>query len=286
MEKVTQFIEEKMVPKVAKFSNLRYIKALRSGFFAIMPLTIIGSIFLLIADFPVSGYAEFMTNIFGANWGAYLEPGYRATFDLMGVMLAGTLSYKLAEDYKLDSLSVMIISLVAYMIVTPKSMTTDAGEFVNKVIPMVWLGARGVITAIIMSILSTEIYRFAIDKKIVIKLPSNVPEMVSKSFTALVPGTIVVLISLILNGIFLFMGTTMHDFIYTVLQVPLQGLTSSVEAITVVAGLNGLLWWFGIHPTVVNSIVNPLLNANAIENLELFKAGYLTFENANVGTIQ
>lgn len=286
MEKVTQFIEEKMVPKVAKFSNLRYIKALRSGFFAIMPLTIIGSIFLLIADFPVSGYAEFMTNIFGANWGAYLEPGYRATFDLMGVMLAGTLSYKLAEDYKLDSLSVMIISLVAYMIVTPKSMTTDAGEFVNKVIPMVWLGARGVITAIIMSILSTEIYRFAIDKKIVIKLPSNVPEMVSKSFTALVPGTIVVLISLILNGIFLFMGTTMHDFIYTVLQVPLQGLTSSVEAITVVAGLNGLLWWFGIHPTVVNSIVNPLLNANAIENLELFKAGHLTFENANVGTIQ
>ncbi|WGX76957.1 PTS transporter subunit EIIC [Paraclostridium bifermentans] len=204
----------------------------------------------------------------------------------MGVMLAGTLSYKLAEDYKLDSLSVMIISLVAYMIVTPKSMTTDGGEFVNKVIPMVWLGARGVITAIIMSILSTEIYRFAIDKKIVIKLPSNVPEMVSKSFTALVPGTIVVLISIILNGIFLFMGTTMHDFIYTVLQVPLQGLTSSVEAITVVAGLNGLLWWFGIHPTVVNSIVNPLLNANAIENLELFKAGHLTFENANVGTIQ
>lgn len=42
MDKVTKFIEEKMVPKVAKLSNLRYIKALRSGFFAIMPLTIIG----------------------------------------------------------------------------------------------------------------------------------------------------------------------------------------------------------------------------------------------------
>ncbi|SCJ24106.1 Uncharacterised protein [uncultured Clostridium sp.] len=38
MDKVTKFIEEKMVPKVAKLSNLRYIKALRS----IMPLTIIG----------------------------------------------------------------------------------------------------------------------------------------------------------------------------------------------------------------------------------------------------
>lgn len=42
-----------------------------------------------------------MTSIFGENWELYLEPGYRATFDLMGIMLAGTLSYKLAEDYKL-----------------------------------------------------------------------------------------------------------------------------------------------------------------------------------------
>ena len=291
MDKITRIVEEKMVPKVAKFSNLRYIKALRSGFFAIMPLTIIGSIFLLIADFPLKGYPEFMASVFGQNWQAYLEPGYRATFDLMGIMLAGTLAYKLAEDYNredynLDRLSVMIIALVAYMIVTPKSITTESGEIINKTIPMVWLGARGVITAIMVSILSTEVYRIAIKKKIVIKLPGNVPEMVSTSFTALIPGILVVLVSLILNGIFLTMSTTMHDFIYEVLQVPLQGLTSSLGAIVTVAGLNGFLWWFGIHPTVVNSVVNPLLNANSIENLELFKAGQLTFENANVGTIQ
>lgn len=286
MGNLTGIIEEKFVPVVSKFSNFRYIKALRSGFFAIMPLTIIGSIFLLIADFPLAGYADFMANIFGADWGSYIEPAYRATFDLLGVLLTGTLAYKLAESYELDSLAVMIISLVAYMIVTPKFAVAESGEILNKVIPMVWLGARGVLTGLIISITSTEVYRFVIKKKIVIRMPENVPEMVSRSFISLIPGVAVVVFSLILNGIFLSLGTSMHDFIYKIMQLPLQGLTSTVGAISVVAGLNGFLWWFGIHPTVVNSIVNPILNANSVENLELYKAGSLTFANANVGTIQ
>lgn len=180
----------------------------------------------------------------------------------------------------------MIISIVAYVIVTPKFVTAESGEVINKVLPMAWLGTKGVITAIIMSITSTEIYRFIVKKNLVIKLPENVPPMVYKSFFSLVPGVIVVAFALLVNGIFLTMGKSMHEFIYDILQVPLQGLTASPIAITIVAGLNGFLWWFGIHPTVVNSIVNPLLNANSVENLELFKQGALTLENANIGTIQ
>lgn len=286
MNFLSKFIEEKIVPAVSGFSNQKYMVALKSGFFAIMPLTIIASIFLLITDFPLTGYAEFMESIFGANWGDFLSPAYRATFDIMGIMLAGTIAYKLAERSEIDPLPAMIISIVAYVIVTPKFVTAESGEIINKVLPMGWLGTKGVITAIIMSITSTEIYSFIVRKNMVIKLPENVPPMVYKSFFSLIPGTIVVTFALTINGIFFAMGTSMHEFIYKILQIPLQGLTASLGAIIVVAGLNGFLWWFGIHPTVVNSIVNPLLNANSVENLELFKQGALTIENANIGTIQ
>ncbi|MCD2500701.1 PTS sugar transporter subunit IIC [Clostridium sp. NSJ-145] len=286
MNFISRFIEEKMVPVVSRFANLRYMRALKSGFMVIMPLTIIASVFLLITDFPIAGYPEFMARIFGEGWDSFLSPAYRATFDIMGIMLAGTIAYKLSEDDKMDPLPVMIISIVAYVIVTPKFVTAESGEVINKVLPMAWLGTKGVITAIIMSITSTELYRFVVKKNLVIKLPENVPPMVYKSFVSLIPGVIVVAYALLINGIFLSMGTSMHEFIYDILQVPLQGLTASPAAITVVAGLNGFLWWFGIHPTVVNSIVNPLLNANSVENLELFKQGALTLENANIGTIQ
>lgn len=286
MNFISNFIEEKMVPVVSKFASLRYMRALKSGFMVIMPLTIIASVFLLITDFPITGYPEFMAKIFGPEWDSFLSPAYRATFDMMGILLAGTIAYKLAESDEVDPLPVMIISIVAYVIVTPKFVTAESGEVINKVLPMAWLGTKGVITAIIMSITSTEIYRFIVKKNLVIKLPENVPPMVYKSFFSLVPGVIVVAFALIVNGVFLTMGKSMHEFIYDILQVPLQGLTASPIAITIVAGLNGFLWWFGIHPTVVNSIVNPLLNANSVENLELFKQGALTLENANIGTIQ
>lgn len=286
MNFISNFIEEKMVPVVSKFASLRYMRALKSGFMVIMPLTIIASVFLLITDFPITGYPEFMAKIFGPEWDSFLSPAYRATFDMMGILLAGTIAYKLAESDEVDPLPVMIISIVAYVIVTPKFVTAESGEVINKVLPMAWLGTKGVITAIIMSITSTEIYRFIVKKNLVIKLPENVPPMVYKSFFSLVPGVIVVAFALLVNGIFLTMGKSMHEFIYDILQVPLQGLTASPIAITIVAGLKGFLWWFGIHPTVVNSIVNPLLNANSVENLELFKQGALTLENANIGTIQ
>ena len=286
MNFISNFIEEKMVPVVSKFASLRYMRALKSGFMVIMPLTIIASVFLLITDFPITGYPEFMAKIFGPEWDSFLSPAYRATFDMMGILLAGTIAYKLAESDEVDPLPVMIISIVAYVIVTPKFVTAESGEVINKVLPMAWLGTKGVITAIIMSITSTEIYRFIVKKNLVIKLPENVPPMVYKSFFSLVPGVIVVAFALLVNGIFLTMGKSMHEFIYDILQVPLQGLRASPIAITIVAGLNGFLWWFGIHPTVVNSIVNPLLNANSVENLELFKQGALTLENANIGTIQ
>lgn len=286
MNKFTSFVEEKIVPVVAKFSSNRYIKALRSGFLAIMPLTIIGSIFLLITDFPITGYPEFMARIFGENWASYLEPAYRATFNMLGFMLVGTLSYKLAEEYKLDSLAVMIMGIVSYVVVTPKFVTSESGEVINKVLSMTWLGTEGVITAIIISILVTEIYRFVVKKNLVIKLPESVPEMVSRSFSALIPGVIIVAVSLVINGVCMASGRSLHEIIYSVLQIPLQTLTSSVGAISIVSALNGLLWWFGIHPTVVNSIMYPLLNANSVENLELFKAGKLTLETGNIGTVQ
>lgn len=151
---------------------------------------------------------------------------------------------------------------------------------------MVWLGSKGIIAALFMGITSTEIFRFVVKKNLVIKLPESVPPMVSRSFSALIPGVLIVTFSLIVNGLALAAGTSLHEWIYKMLQVPLQGLTSSVGAITVVGLLNGLLWWFGIHPSVVNSIVNPMLIANTLENQKLFEAGKLSLGEGHIGTIQ
>lgn len=286
MKNFTTWIEEKIVPVISKVTNTKYFVALRAGFMAIMPLTIIGSFFLLVTDFPLPGYPEFMANLFGENWTVYIESAYRSTFNMMGFFLAGTMAYKLAEQYELDRLSSLILSLVSYVVVVPKTITTESGEVVGRIMAFEWLGTQGVITAIFVSIISVEIIRLCFKKNLIIKMPDSVPDMVSKSFSALIPGFLVVTTMLIISGISMQFAESFPHLIYKIIQIPLEGLTSSVGAITVVAGLNGLLWWFGIHPTVVNSIINPLLNANSVKNLELFQNGQLTMETGNVGTIQ
>lgn len=286
MEKMTNWVEQVLVPRVSKITELRYFQALRNGFFAIMPLTIIGSIFMLITDFPVAGYGDFMASIFGQNWADFISPAYRATFNMMGLMFAGTMSYKLAESYDMDKLTSLILGVVAYVIVLPKSVITESGEVVQKVLSFDWTGTQGVITAIIMSIVSVEITRFCIKKNIMIKMPDSVPTMVSKAFSALIPGVLIALVALVINGLGIMISGSFPQMIYTIIQAPLQGLIGTPFAIIIVAGLNGLLWWFGIHPTVINSMLYPILYANAEKNQSLADLGQLTTQNGNFGTVQ
>lgn len=60
-----QAIFDKFIDFMGRFSEFEIVTALRDGFIYTMPFTISGSLFLLIANLPIPGYAEFMASIFG-----------------------------------------------------------------------------------------------------------------------------------------------------------------------------------------------------------------------------
>ena len=66
---------DKILPVVLKFVNSKPVKSIKDGFIYTMPLTIIGSIFLLLAFIPVNGYNEFMAKAFGAEHTFYVTNG-------------------------------------------------------------------------------------------------------------------------------------------------------------------------------------------------------------------
>ena len=88
MDKLTNWVEQAVVPKVSRITSLRYFQALRNGFcdYAVNNYWID---FMLITDFPVAGYGDFMAGIFGAGWADMISPAYRATFNMMGIILPG-----------------------------------------------------------------------------------------------------------------------------------------------------------------------------------------------------
>ncbi len=70
---------------------------------------------------------------------------------------------------------------------------------VEGAIPAALMGSQGLFVAMIIALISTELYRFIVQKKIIIKMPETVPPAVTRSFAALVPGFIVVTVIWILR---------------------------------------------------------------------------------------
>lgn len=272
-DKFNVFLEEKFMPVAAKVGSQKHVQAIRDGLILSMPLTIAGSIFLILAFLPISGYYEFMTGIFGDGWmGKVLYP-VRATFDIMAIFGCIGVSYRLAEKNKVDCLSSVALALMTFMILTPFKVS-----FMNntvEAIPLMYTGSAGLFGAIISLIISVEIYTWFIRKNIVIKMPENVPPAVAKSFVALIPtlalmtGTLIV--RLILENTSL---QNVHELLKVILTTPLKTLVGSWWGLAIIIAVIQLFWIAGLHgSTIILGMIGPVLGLLGDQNRLAYEAG-------------
>lgn len=272
-DKFNVFLEEKFMPVAAKLGNQKHIQAIRDGLILSMPLTIAGSIFLILAFLPISGYYEFIAGIFGDAWmGKVLYP-VRATFDIMAIFGCIGVSYRLAEKNKVDCLSSVALALMTFMILTPFKVS-----FMNntvEAIPLMYTGSAGLFGAIISSIISVEIYSWFIRKNIVIKMPENVPPAVAKSFVALIPtlalmiGTLIV--RLILENTSL---QNIHELLKVILTTPLKTLVGSWWGLAIITAIIQLFWIAGLHgSTIILGMIGPVLGLLGDQNRLAYEVG-------------
>lgn len=280
MSKIMDTMENKLMPVASKISGNKYLTAIRDGFMLAMPLLIIGAMSLLFANFPIKGYAEFMTKIFGPNWNVFFVRPFEATMAIMTIFVVFGIANSLAQQYELEGISSAAIALVAFFILTPfmTNFTPEGSKEIFKitdVIPMEWIGAKGLFVGMITAVLSVEIIRFVVNRGWVIKMPEGVPPTVSKAFSALIPATIVIIFFDVIRLIFTFTSfETIHGFIYKVLQSPLTALGDSLGATLIANLFIGLFWVFGIHgANIVGSVMSPIWISLSAENLAAFQAG-------------
>lgn len=273
---------EKFIEIAGRIGAQRHLVAIRDGFVAIMPLIIIGSIGILINNFPPLGkfeLVEWMNGIFGdGNWQAVGGSIWNGTFAVLGLLVAFSIAYNLAKSYEVDGLSAGLISAAAYIMLVPE--TPDWG------LNFAWLGAQGLFVAIILALVLTELFRVLIQSKFTIKMPEGVPEGVARSFTALIPATVILIIVGFFQALInVFADVSIFEMIFNIIQEPLQGLGNTLPAAMVVAFLNHILWFFGLHGTnIIGSVIEPIYLPLIQENLELFSSGMSAFDVPNLVT--
>lgn len=271
MNKLLDVLQEKMVPIAYKLDQNRYLTAIKSGFFGAMPILIIGSIFLLFANLPISGYGDLMATVLGERWATYFLVPYEMSMNIMTLFVIVGISRKLSQQYHLDDLSGIIIAMVGFLILTP---TILSEEGVTG-IPMINLGASGLFIGMISAILGVEIFRWVMERGWVIKMPESVPANVSKSFSALIPAFFVILLfNFIRIGFGFTSFGTAHQFIFEILQKPLLALGGSLPALWIIIIFEMLLWSFGIHGSnIIGAVMTPIWLSLTVENAEAFSKG-------------
>lgn len=277
-------VQDKILPVVMKFINAKPVVAIKEGMMYIMPLSIVGSVFLLLAEFPWAPIKNFFANM---GWSTAMYQVNNATMGIMGLVAVVSIAYAYARNEGHEPLAAGVAGLVSFMILLEWNIPVEGVEGGATGVPTNWIGSQGIVAALIIGISVGFLYSLLLEKDVRIKMPESVPSGVSNAFSALIPVALVALISSIIYGILNSMGTSFLDIIYTALQVPLQGLSDSLGMAIIHPLAVHFLWWFGIHGAVtVGAIVEPILRANLAENLELFRAGELSIENgANILTV-
>lgn len=300
--KLNRIIQEKILPGANAVASNKFLKSISNGFMSLMPVIIIGAIFSLFNSLAIVPYQNFITSI---GLKPLLAIPNSVTNDILALYAVFFVAYNLAKYYNKDQASAGLIALITFLVITPinntstiinnfltaNSITLPEGVTApsSNVLPYDWIGAKGLFVAIIVALVSTVIYSKLLDKGLTIKMPDGIPPTISKSFAALLPGFVIVILFLLINKVASLLPiegvTGIHSIIYTLVQAPMEALLgNNIGSFLFAIFIAQLLWFFGIHgvTAVILPIFYPLWTSLTAENLTALNAGISTYDLPNI----
>ena len=269
MNKLIELIE-KGKPFFEKISRNKYLRAIRDGFIAGMPVILFSSIFILIAYVP---------NAWGFHWSkdieTFLMTPYSYSMGILAFFVGGTTAKALTDSMNRDLpatnqinfISTMLASMVGFLLMAAEP--AKEGGFLTA-----FMGTKGLLTAFIAAFVTVNVYKVCVKNNVTIRMPDEVPPNISQVFKDLIPFTVSVVLlyglELIVKGS---LGVTVAESIGTLLA-PLFSAADGYVGITIIFGAFAFFWFIGIHgPSIVEPAIAAITYANAEVNLNLLQQG-------------
>lgn len=292
--------KDKLAQGIGKFAGSRFVRSIIDAGYGVIPFTIVGAIFLILTvlpqAFPIPGFATLYANTLG-KFSTMFTVVYNANMGILALIFGGTFTYSYTKIYQAEEklnvnpLNAVFMFMMAMFITVPQmKMVNGSIQFVQSLKAdniigggiavsasgITRIGSSGLFTAIVMGWLTVQIYRFTIKHNWQIKMPDVVPAGVSNSFSSLIPGLCVALVVVVIDLIFIAMGTD----IYNVLYIPFSfvaNIANTWWGVLIIFFLIHFLWWFGIHgANIMSSFYTPIALSNMAANVKgahLFFAG-------------
>lgn len=264
----------------SKVETNKYLGSIKEAFTMFVPFIIVGSFgsMLNILVSGANGLAQWVP------WLSNLSPAFTAinfvTISCMSLPIAFLIGYKLAEKENLPQLESGLIGLLSYLAVCPNTISTVVEGLKDPVVlnglGAGVIGAQGLFVSMIMSMVAVKFFGLLTDiDAIKIKMPDSVPTGIARSFNILIPIFIIITAFSVGGCLFnTFTGNYLNVWIYNIIQLPLQALANTTGGILVLALVNQLFWFLGIHGgMVIEGVRGPLSAAGLAENISAVQAG-------------
>ena len=269
MNKLIELIE-KGKPFFEKISRNKYLRAIRDGFIAGMPVILFSSIFILIAYVP---------NAWGFHWSkdieTFLMTPYSYSMGILAFFVGGTTAKALTDSMNRDLpatnqinfISTMLASMVGFLLMAAEP--AKEGGFLTA-----FMGTKGLLTAFIAAFVTVNVYKVCVKNNVTIRMPDEVPPNISQVFKDLIPFTLsVVLLYALELVVKAGLHVTVAESIGTLLA-PLFSAADGYLGITFIFGAYAFFWFIGIHgPSIVEPAIAAITYANAEVNLKLIQQG-------------
>ena len=269
MNKLIELIE-KGKPFFEKISRNKYLRAIRDGFIAGMPVILFSSIFILIAYVP---------NAWGFHWSkdieTFLMTPYSYSMGILAFFVAGTTAKGLTDSMNRDLpatnqinyISTMLATMVGFLLMAAEP--AKDGGFLTA-----FMGTKGLLTAFIAAFITVNVYKVCVKNNVTIRMPDEVPPNISQVFKDLIPFTLsVVLLYALELVVKASLHVTVAESIGTLLA-PLFSAADGYVGITIIFGAFAFFWFIGIHgPSIVEPAIAAITYANAEVNLNLLQQG-------------
>lgn len=280
MNKLVERIE-KYKPFFEKLSRNIYLRSIRDGFIAGMPVVLFSSIFILIA---------FVPNAFGIVWSdktvEMLMKPYNYSMGILGFLVAGTTAKSFTDMVnrtmdrrkQINFMSTMLAAMVGFLILSADP--AGEGGFLSS-----FMGTKGLITAFIAAFVTVNIYKVCMRNEVTIKMPKEVPPNISRVFTDLIPFSLAIVL---LYGVDIIVRNMTGNSVAESISLGLAPLFQAADGylgLTFIFGAYAFFWFIGIHgPSIVEPAIAAVLYSNAEINLGLMQAGQHADKVITAGT--
>ncbi|MDV8594438.1 lactose-specific PTS transporter subunit EIIC [Streptococcus pneumoniae] len=268
MNKLIAFIE-KGKPFFEKLSRNIYLRAIRDGFIAGMPVILFSSFFILIA---------FVPNSWGFKWSdevvAFLMKPYSYSMGILALLVAGTTAKSLTDSVNRSMEKTNQINYMSTLLAAIVGLLMLAADPIESGLATGFLGTKGLLSAFLAAFVTVAIYKVCVKNNVTIRMPDEVPPNISQVFKDVIPFTLSVVSLYALDLLARhFVGASVAESIGKFFA-PLFSAADGYLGITIIFGAFAFFWFVGIHgPSIVEPAIAAITYANAEVNLNLLQQG-------------